>query len=423
MKTKIGILVLAFSASFFSLQAQRSFRTTTTTRAMSYDISDNLDLDAVASIFGDSENLEDFEHRLNDPDNRISNLDLNEDGYVDYLRVIENSSERNSLVVVQAVLDKNIYQDVATIEIERVPNGNPRIQIVGDVYLYGTNYIIEPAFVRTPLIFSFFWGPRHTVWNSPYSWSSYPGWYHTYRPYSPFKYHRRIYENINRYNTYHRASERYHYFSEENYNHIRRNDYATRYPDRAFSSRNEGLRNTQELYERRPERSVYDRKGSDNQRSNDRRYEYNRNSTYGNERPTIERSVSPTQPTPSTSGRSANQVNPITTRSYERPNTDLRRSQTPREDSSNQRNVEKPNSSNGSVLIKTENRNEPAVQRSVPQSQETPTRSGNRVESTKQRSEPSPAKKQREVRREQRSEKRASTSTGERAPQERRRTE
>jgi len=39
------------------------------------------------------ENLEDFEKKLNNPDTQISNLDLNEDGEVDYLRVIETSKD------------------------------------------------------------------------------------------------------------------------------------------------------------------------------------------------------------------------------------------------------------------------------------------------------------------------------------------
>ena len=207
MKTKIGTLVLVLCTSFFSLQAQRSV---TTTRATSYDISDNLDLDAVASIFGDSENLEDFERRLNDPDARISNLDLNEDGYIDYLRVLETTSDRNSLVVIQAVLDRDVYQDVATIEIERVSNGNPRIQIVGDSYIYGSNYIVEPMFVRTPLIFSFFWGPRYASYYSPYYWGYYPSYYRYYRPYSPFRYQRHVHVHINQYNTYHRKIGRAH---------------------------------------------------------------------------------------------------------------------------------------------------------------------------------------------------------------------
>lgn len=270
MKTKIGILVLALCTSFFSLQAQRRV---TTARAMSYDISDNLDLDAVASIFGDSENLEDFERRLNDPDNRISNLDLNEDGYIDYLRVLENSSDRNSLVVIQAILDNDVYQDVATIEIEKVSNGNLRVQIVGDSYIYGSNYIIEPVFVRTPSIFSFFWGPRYRTYHSPYYWDYYPSWYSYYRPYSPFRYQRHVYVHINRYNTYHHTTNRNIYFSGDNYNHIRRNDYATRYPNRAFESRNQGAKNRYELNERRSGNPSYSRSSNEGQRSNERNYQ------------------------------------------------------------------------------------------------------------------------------------------------------
>ncbi len=278
MKTKIVILVLALSTSFFSVQAQRRV---VTARATNYDISDNLDLDAVASIFGDSENLEDFERRLNDPENRISNLDLNQDGYIDYLRVLENSSDRNSLVVVQAVLDEDIYQDVATIEIERLSNNNHRIQIVGDSYIYGSNYIIEPVYVRTPLIFSFFWGPRYITYHSPYYWGYYPTYFHYYRPYSPFKYHRHIYGHINSYNTYHRSTSRNIHFSGDNYNRIRRSDYASRYPNRTFESRNQGVKNRYELDQRRPTNQVSRQRNNDVNRSNDRQSQYSRQSNTG----------------------------------------------------------------------------------------------------------------------------------------------
>jgi hypothetical protein len=273
MKTKIVILILALSAGFVTAQAKR--KVVTTTRAASYDISDNLDLDAVASIFGDAENLEDFERRLNDPDNRISNLDLNEDGYIDYLRVLENSSNENSLVVIQAVLDKDVFQDVATIEIERDSNNRHRIQIVGDSYIYGSNYIIEPVFVHAPLIFSFFWSPRYISWHSPYYWNYYPHYYHSYRPYSPFKYRRHVYSCINFENSYHRANDRHIHFSGESYNHIRRNDYAARYPNRAFVSRHEGIKNRNDLNERRGDNHSARR---ENVVSNKRKYKNNWNS-------------------------------------------------------------------------------------------------------------------------------------------------
>lgn len=271
MKTTIGILILALSTTtYFTAQAQR---TVTTTRATSYDISDNLDLDAVASIFGQSKDLEDFEYRLNDPDNRISNLDLNEDGYIDYLRVIENSSNENSLVVIQAVLDKDIYQDVATIEIERERDGNHRIQIVGNDYIYGPNYIIEPVFVRRPFIFSFFWGPRYVAYYSPYYWNYYPRWYSYYRPYPTFRYHRHIYAHVDRHITFNHSNTRYFHFSDDRYNNIRRNDYASRYPDRTFTKRHEGVNNKYELNKRRSDNTGNYRRNSENNRTSDRRYQ------------------------------------------------------------------------------------------------------------------------------------------------------
>ena len=85
MKTKLLTIALFGLLVQIPLFAQDR----TTVNATSNELSDNLDLRAVASIFGDAKDLEDFERQLNDPRNQISNLDLNYDRQVDYLRVIE----------------------------------------------------------------------------------------------------------------------------------------------------------------------------------------------------------------------------------------------------------------------------------------------------------------------------------------------
>jgi hypothetical protein len=364
MKTTIGILVLALCTSFFTTQAQR--RVTTTARATSYDISDNLDLEAVASIFGDSENLEDFERRLNDPKTRISNLDLNQDGYIDYLRVLENSTDRNSMVIIQAVLDQDVYQDVATIEIEKSSNYNHRIQIVGDSYIYGSNYIIEPVFVHTPLIFSFFWGPRYNPWNSPYYWNSYPRWYSYYRPYSPFKYHRHIDVHINRYNSYRYINNRNFHFSEDNYRQIRRNDYGTRYPDRAFSNRHQGVSNRNELIERRPGNVVNRQRGNESQKSNNREYQYSRKPSSGSTERQRNEVDNRRQPENEKSGQ-------VKTRENNR--------------NSNRNRLE---NNDRQIQQKSESRNESYEKRSAPENRSvsTPERSTKRVESPQRNTAP-----------------------------------
>ena len=367
MKTKIGILVLALSTCFFNVHAQQ--RVVTTARATSYDISDNLDLDAVASMFGDSENLEDFEHRLNDPDNRISNLDLNEDGYIDYLRVVENSSERNSLVVIQAVLGDNVFQDVATIEVERVQNGNPRIQIVGDAYIYGSNYIIEPVFYRTPLIFSFFWGPRYSPWISPYYWNYYPRWYSYYRPYSPFKYRRHIYGHINYENKYRRIDSPIIHISGDNYSRIRRDDFARRYPDRAFESRHNGVTNRNELIQRRSDRS-----GSG--------YQRNSNAQRPNSTVRPERQNSRTE---SSQKRQS-------TNEYRRPTNQVKSGSTQTQSREYNGNSNRNRTQNNSQQIqqRSENRSQSYERRNAPEqrSVSTPQRSTQRVESPQRTSAP-----------------------------------
>ena len=126
MRNSILPFVFSLVLGLGTVTAQNQTKVT----AQTSDISDNLDLRAVASLFGDSENLEVFEKSLNNPETPISNLDLNNDSYVDYLRVIESVENNAHLIVIQAVLDKDIYQDVATIEVEKDRNNKVQIQVI-----------------------------------------------------------------------------------------------------------------------------------------------------------------------------------------------------------------------------------------------------------------------------------------------------
>src|ERR1035437_856721 len=207
MKTKVASLLVVFSVITTFCMAQEKI----TIEAQNTDISNNLDLKAVATVFGESKNLEEFEQKLNDYDSGISNLDLNNDGQVDYLRVIEKNENDTHVVVIQAVLDKDVYQDVATIVVDKDQNNNPTVQVIGDPYLYGDNYIIEPGYLYTPSIFSFFWGANYYNWHSPYSWGYYPSYYHHRRPYDQDIYRNNVYAHINH-------DQRYYYS-----NHIRDN--------------------------------------------------------------------------------------------------------------------------------------------------------------------------------------------------------
>jgi hypothetical protein len=80
-------------------------------------VQENLDLNAVSTIFSESYDTADFETRLNYPNERISNLDLNHDDKVDYLRVSEKIQNNIKIIIIQSEVKPNIYEDVASINI------------------------------------------------------------------------------------------------------------------------------------------------------------------------------------------------------------------------------------------------------------------------------------------------------------------
>jgi hypothetical protein len=127
------VFLLSILLATIGVSAQQ----TVTVQAQSYQVSDNLDLEAVAITFGESKNVEDFERRLNDPDNRISNLDLNNDGYVDFLRVVEVEEKGTHLLVIQAVIGQDLYQDVASVIVEGENRTTATVTIVGNRDIYG----------------------------------------------------------------------------------------------------------------------------------------------------------------------------------------------------------------------------------------------------------------------------------------------
>ena len=213
---------------------------TVTVTATNVDISENLDLRMVATLFGQAKDLEEFEQMLNNPDSAYSNLDLNGDGEVDYLRVVETANDNRHLVVIQAVLAKDIYQDVASIFVEKDPDSEAvTVQVIGDEYIYGANYVIEPVYIYRPYIYDWFWGPSWVCWHSPYYWGYWPGWWHSYHSIA----HHLYWEHMYWHHHYHpicsyRTAHHYHPHYAPMRQTVSRTDYATRHPERSFVTRN-----------------------------------------------------------------------------------------------------------------------------------------------------------------------------------------
>src|SRR5215210_5623061 len=109
------------------------------------EAAEGLDLNAVAELFKDSKDLEAFEKALNDPEVGINNLDLDENGEVDFIRVVEEIADDTHVIILQVPLGKDEFQDVATIEVEREGNDKYNMQIHGDEVIYGVDYYVAPS--------------------------------------------------------------------------------------------------------------------------------------------------------------------------------------------------------------------------------------------------------------------------------------
>lgn len=213
--------------------------TTVTVTNYNNDWSFYLDLNAVAAAFAESRSVREFEEILNSSRYMINNLDLNRDGWIDYLRVIETHRGYYHTMLIQACLGYGVFQDVATLIAERRSNAL-YVEVVGDRYLYGYNYIVRPVFVKRPPLWDVFGRPTYAVWVSPYYYDYYPSYYT--RPKPIYLNHYQAY--VNTYMTNHHYCHHCDYPTVVFYTDYTsmtrsnsRNDYATQHPNDSFEQR------------------------------------------------------------------------------------------------------------------------------------------------------------------------------------------
>lgn len=179
---------------------------------------DNFSLQGALEMFQKVNSPEEFEKLLNAEDNHVNNLDLNGDGDIDYIRVIDNADKEAHAFILQAVVSETESQDIAVIELEKTGDTTAVLQIVGDEDIYGEEVIVEPgeggdddnAFINTnnhhiyygpypdyylnsPRVIinvwlwpsvQFVYAPSYAIWRSPWQWHHYPGWWHPWRPFA-----------------------------------------------------------------------------------------------------------------------------------------------------------------------------------------------------------------------------------------------
>lgn len=168
---------------------------------------DNFSLEGALEMFQKAGSPEEFEKMLNSQENNVNNLDLNEDGEADYIKVIDKRDGDVHALILQDAVSENENQDIAVIELEKTGNDQAVLQIIGDEDIYGEERIVEPAdnanaqkqtrvaddaAPRThatvvvnvwawPAV-RYMYAPRYVVWASPWAWHRRPIWWRPWRP-------------------------------------------------------------------------------------------------------------------------------------------------------------------------------------------------------------------------------------------------
>lgn len=171
---------------------------------------DQFSLQGALHLFQFASSPEDFEKQLNTESNHVNNLDLDEDGEIDYIRVIDRSDQDVHAFILQVPVSEKESQDIAVIELEKTGDATALLQLIGDEDIYGEEVIVEPSAAGelpeknnkggSPIVNSefaapvmvvnvwlwpsvrFVYAPGYRPWVSPWRWHNYPVWWKPWRP-------------------------------------------------------------------------------------------------------------------------------------------------------------------------------------------------------------------------------------------------
>lgn len=165
---------------------------------------DAFSLEGALDLFKQAKSPEDFEQKLNS-ENYVNNLDLNEDGKIDFIRVQDYTEGEVHAFALQVHLNAKEVQDIAVIELEKTGQEDATLQILGDEDLYGEQVIVEPTEMTavstgkgpnvdldlTRIIVNvwawpsvrYVYRPSYRTYVSPYRWGTYPvRWWKPWQP-------------------------------------------------------------------------------------------------------------------------------------------------------------------------------------------------------------------------------------------------
>ncbi len=195
---KISLIIFSISLIFIACNTSQPKRTATVEPQVNnqavtqplagdeeYWAKDNLDLQRVGNLFERSNSPEEFESFLN-TNNGINNLDLNGDGYADYISVQEyqdRDTNQRGLSLFSS-FGPGLIQEIAQVILYRDNDRLPgaRVLLRGNEQIYGDNNYYETNWAdRSVGIVSALFGNRTEKYRSPYNFNNYPANYQPYQ--------------------------------------------------------------------------------------------------------------------------------------------------------------------------------------------------------------------------------------------------
>lgn len=174
IKLGIGVFAGLMMLSLFSTCKPRPKEVSTEVIAREY--AKGLDLRAVTNLARTSKTPGELEEKLNSSSTGVNNIDLNDDGKVDYIKVTEYGDGSDRGFSLSTEISPGEEQEIATIVFSQ-SDGKVAVQTTGHSSLYGPNHYYRSSFGLSDALL---WGyilSNHGSYRSPYGYGNYPGSY------------------------------------------------------------------------------------------------------------------------------------------------------------------------------------------------------------------------------------------------------
>lgn len=132
-----------------------------------------LDLPATTEIAKKAKDAADFERLLNSQAEAVNNIDLNDDGKVDYINITEYGSGDRKGFSLTTEISPGKTQEIATIEFRR-EGDKAIVQTTGNSSLYGPGHYHHSSFGLTDALLMGWLFSNRPSYTSPYGHGNYP---------------------------------------------------------------------------------------------------------------------------------------------------------------------------------------------------------------------------------------------------------